>query len=142
MTIGFKKANFSYRWEENYHQNFAGPKKGFIAELGRDFGNQDFIESHGIFGQIIKNESSSLVIKGPDNIEKIVLLNNDTIIKLQKQTVTKSELITNQYLVIIGEPNESGQLAAKFIRLLPPPPMDQYQNQPILPGQRPQPFGR
>ena len=25
--IGFRKANFSYKWGENYHQNFAGPEE-------------------------------------------------------------------------------------------------------------------
>lgn len=135
MAIGFKKANFSCRWEENYHRNFAGPKNGFISEFRRDLGGQDFIQSNGTFGQIIKNETSSLVIKGPDNVEKIVLLTDDTIIKLQQQTVTPAELSINQYLVVIGEPNESGQLIAKFIRLLPPPP-SLNQGRPI-PNQNP-----
>ena len=28
MVVGYKKAGYSYRWGENYHRNFAGPRNG------------------------------------------------------------------------------------------------------------------
>jgi len=70
MTVGFKKADFSYKWGENYHQNFAGPKRGFFRELG-GMGDRDFIGAHGIFGKVLKIEGSEMVISGQDNAEKI-----------------------------------------------------------------------
>jgi hypothetical protein len=57
MFIGYRKANFSYRWGENYHRNFGGPRGGFFE----DFGGRDFIGGHGTFGQIIKIEVQTLV---------------------------------------------------------------------------------
>lgn len=51
MVVGFGKARFSYRWGENYHQNFAGPRGGFFEDF---YDNKDFIEAHGVFGEIIK----------------------------------------------------------------------------------------
>lgn len=132
MVVGFKKANFSYRWGENYHQNFAGPRSGFFGGLIKDFSGRDFIGAHGVFGQIIKIESSTLIIKGQDNTEKIVLVKDNTVIERLRDTIKSSDLKVDDYIVIIGEPNDKGQIEAKFIRLLPSPlPMQPSLN--ILP---------
>src|SRR4030042_6760171 len=81
MFVGGLKAKFSYRWAESYHKNFAGPQEGF-------FGNWrnmpplpgDFIEGHGTFGEIIELEDTDFVIKGQDNVEKIIVIKEDTVI--------------------------------------------------------------
>lgn len=122
MFIGFRKASFSYKWGENYHRNFAGPRQGFLRDFGRDFGGQDFIESHGVIGQIIKIEDSELVIKGPNDVEKVVLVKDKTVINRFRETIKVSDLKVDDQIVVIGEPNEAGQIEAKLIRLLPPPP--------------------
>ncbi|MDD3101950.1 MAG: hypothetical protein PHE59_02290 [Patescibacteria group bacterium] len=117
MIIGFRKANFSYKWGENYHQNFAGPRGGFF----RDFGGRDFIEPHGVFGQIIKIEDSTLIIKSPDNVEKTVIAKDDTVIERFRETIKLTDLKIDDQIVVIGEPNTSGQIEAKFIRIMPQP---------------------
>ncbi|MDD5341419.1 MAG: hypothetical protein PHC97_03205 [Patescibacteria group bacterium] len=118
QNIGTRKANFSYQWGENYHKNFAGPKGGFLNE----FGNEDFIESHGVFGQILKNEGQSLVISGNDKAERIILVSRDTIVRHFRGDISPSELKISDFVVVIGEPNSIGQIAAKLIRVIPPPP--------------------
>ena len=118
LIVGFKKANFSFRWGENYHRNFGGPGKGF----GSDFGDRNFIDAFGTFGQIIKIEGSSLVIKGREDIEKIVLVSDQTIIKRFQDNIKLTDLKVDDYIVIIGEPNTSGQTEAKLIRVMPTPP--------------------
>jgi len=116
--VGFRKAGFSYKWGENYHQNFAGPRGGFF----RGFSGRDFIASHGVFGQIIKIDGSTLIIKGQENVEKIVIVKEDTAIRRLGETVKLSDLKVNDYIVVIGSPNDAGQIEAKFIRIMPPPP--------------------
>ncbi len=115
--VGFKKANFSYRWGENYHQNFGGPREGFF----KDFSGRDFIGAHGVFGQIMKIDGSTLVIKGQDDVEKIVLVNDKTVIERFRETVKITDLKVDDYIVVIGEPNDAGQIEAKFIRIMPSP---------------------
>jgi len=117
MFVGFKKTGFSYNWSENYHRNFAGPAGGFF----RDFGGRDFIDSHGVFGQIIKIDVPILVIRGRDDIEKIVLAQDKTVIKNFRNTIKLSDLKVDDYIVVIGSPNQAGQVEAKLIRLVPPP---------------------
>ena len=115
VIVGYKKASFSYRWGENYHRNFGGPRGGFSS----NFFDKDFIESHGTFGQIIKIDGTTLVVKGRDNAEKIIVVKNDTTIRKQRDPVSINNLMVNDYIVIIGAPNNQGQIEATFIRILP-----------------------
>jgi hypothetical protein len=119
MFVGAMKANFSYRWAEQYHKNFAGPQAGFFGDWRiPPFG--DFIEGHGTFGEIIKIEGNNLIVKGRENIEKIVLVNEKTVIKSGFKDIKISDLKVGDIIVIIGSPNEQGQIEAKLIRVFPP----------------------
>jgi hypothetical protein len=115
--VGYGKANFSYRWGENYHRNFAGPRNGFLGNFGRGFGDKDFINAHGTFGTIIKIDGSTLVVKGRDDVEKIILISDQTIITRRRETIKSNDLKVDDRVVIIGSPNEQGQIEAKLIRV-------------------------
>jgi len=118
MLIGGMKARFSYRWAENYHQNFGGPREGFFGNLGRPpFPQGNFIESRGSFGNIIKINDSDFVIKGQGDVEKVILIANDTIIEKAASKVGKEELKVGGRIVVIGSPNDQGQISAKLIRI-------------------------
>ena len=115
IFIGKTKARFSYRWAENYQRNFAGPRGGFLGRFPAS-PDGDFIESHGVFGQIIKI-NSDLVIKGQNNIERIVLISTSTVIQKARQTITKDDLKVDDNVTVIGSPNDQGQIEAKLIRV-------------------------
>lgn len=123
IVVGEKKARFSYRWAEQYHRNFAGPQAGFFDNW-RNSPAGDFMGAHGVFGQIMKIDGPTLVIKGGDNVEKIIFLRDDTVIRRFRDTLKITDLKVDDYIVVIGEPNDAGQIEAKFIRFLPPPPME------------------
>lgn len=114
MFVGTKKANFSFRWAENYHRNFGGPRGGFFGPIN----GRDFIDAHGVFGQIIKIDGSTLIVSGRDNTEKIVLIKDDTTINGPQNNLKLADLKVNDYIVIIGNPNNAGQIEAKLIRLM------------------------
>lgn len=120
MLVGYKKAAFFYRWGENYHRNFAGPQKGFFKEFLSD--KMDFTEAHGVFGQIIKIDDNIIIVKSRDNIEKIILIKEEIVITRFRERIKSAELKIDDYVVVIGEPNEAGQIEAKMIRVMPPPP--------------------
>lgn len=120
VFVGYRKANFSYRWGENYHLNFGGPRDGFFQNF-RDLGGGDFIGGHGVFGQIIKIDGQTLVIKGQDNVERVVLVKSDTSIRRLGEDIKLDNLKTNEFVTIIGDPNDQGQIEAKFIRVMPYP---------------------
>lgn len=117
MMVGFLKANFSCRWGENYYKNFVGQRNGT-----RNFFDKNFIGPHGVSGSIMDINLPVLTIKGFDNIEKMVLLNEETLIRRFEETLKPEELKINDVVTIIGAPNNEGQIEAKFIRVLPEPP--------------------
>jgi len=116
IFVGGMKARFSYRWAESYHKNFAGPQEGFFGDW-RTLPPSDFIEGHGTFGEIIKINDSDLIVKGQGDVEKVILITKDTAIEMGRDTLKKEELKVGDSIVIIGSPNEEGQIEAKLIRL-------------------------
>jgi len=122
VFVGERKAKFSYHWAENYHRMFAGPKAGFLGSLRMPpFPPFDeFIEGHGTFGEIIKIEGNNLVVKGRGNVEKVILVTEKTVIKSGREDIKFSDLKIGDMIVIIGSPNDKGQIEAKLIRVFPP----------------------
>jgi len=119
VFIGAKKAEFSFRWADQYHRNFAGPRTGFFG----DFRGNGFMNANGTFGQIIKINGSNLTVKDSrDNTEKIVSTTSKTMITFQRKTMKFSDLKIGDNIVVIGEPNEKGEISAALIRIMPPPP--------------------
>jgi len=115
VFVGFRQAEFSFRGSEKYLENFTGPPHGDL----RDLGPKGMISPYGVFGSIIKTDSSSLAVKGQDNVEKIVLVNQDTEIRRYDKTIPLSDLKAGENVVIIGAPDDQGQIGAKLIRVMP-----------------------
>lgn len=117
--VGSRKAEFSGRWGDNYHRNFGGPKNGFMG----GFGDRNFLEASGTFGQIIKIDGNSLTVKGARDVEKIVLVTDSTVINRLRETLKATDLKIDDSIVTIGEPNAEGQIEAKLIRVMPLAPV-------------------
>lgn len=115
--VGYRKARFSYKWGENYNRNFAGPRSGFFGNFGLSFGDKDYINAHGTFGSIIKIDGSTLIVKGSDNVEKTILISDTTTITSRRETIKAGDLKIDDRVVVIGSPNEQGQIEAKLIRV-------------------------
>ncbi|HTM67966.1 MAG TPA: hypothetical protein VL426_01575 [Candidatus Binatia bacterium] len=118
-AAGYRKARFSYGWGENYHRNFAGPRRGFMHG---GFEDRDFTDAHGTAGKVLSVDGSTLVIKGRDDVEKTVILSQDTSIRRFRDRLSAADLRTDDVIVVIGEPDDQGRIAAKFVRVLPPMP--------------------
>jgi hypothetical protein len=54
-----------------------------------------------------------------DNTEKVVLIKDDTQIQKMMISVKASGLSVDDFVVVIGDPNNQGQIEAKFIRIMP-----------------------
>lgn len=123
MSIGYKKAAFSYQWGENYHRNFGGPRGGFLKDFLSD--RRDYLESHGVFGQIVSREPAvqgepeTLIVKGRDNAEKVILIERDTVVTRLREKADASSLNAGDFVVVIGQPNDDGRITAKLIRIMP-----------------------
>jgi hypothetical protein len=114
---GYRKAEFSYRWGENYHKNFAGPRGGFLEGMM----DRGYIEGHGVFGIILRRDGDQVVVRGRDDVEKIIILKSATVIRRFGDSVKQEELKENDRIVVIGIPNDQGQIEAQYIRIMPSP---------------------
>jgi hypothetical protein len=113
--VGVRKAIFSCRWSDNYHKNFGGPKGGVF----QGFNDKDFMDANGVSGQIVKIDSSDVMINDEDGIEKVVFIDQSTSIRRGRDNIKITDLNTNDFIVVIGDPNQSGQIVAKLIRVMP-----------------------
>jgi hypothetical protein len=119
ISVGFKKAEFSYRLGERYYRGFTGPRQGFPADLKEN----DFLMSHGTFGSVISVSSSSLIVQDRNKAERVIILSDKTAIVKFRDTIKPENLKPNDQLVVVGSPNASGEIEAKLIRVLPPAPL-------------------
>lgn len=126
VRVGFHKASFGRAWGENYERNFGmmGPGRPPFG-----FGRDSYPNAHGATGKIIKTELPNIIVQDKDNTEKVVLIKDDTVIQQMMQNIKASDLAVDQYIVVIGSPNDKGQIEAKFIRVMPfgaplPPPQN------------------
>jgi hypothetical protein len=114
--VGARKADFSYRWGENYHRMFGGPRGGFL----QDFGGRDLLPGHGTVGIVIKIDGNSLIVKSPDGVEKTVVITPDTTIRRGSAIIKVPEIVPDTQIVVIGTPKDNGTIEAKFIRIFDP----------------------
>jgi len=128
VFVGYRKANFSFSWGDNYHRTFGGPPGGFL----RDFKGEDFISSHGGAGIIAIIDGNDLIVRDQNGVEKNFVVTQDTAIKRGIADLSLTDLKTDDRVVIIGSPQADGTIEAKIIRVftvedeLPPPPFIRF----------------
>ncbi len=127
--VGFHKAGFGRDWDEHYLENF-----GMMGHRGLPVNtNGQFPNEYGAVGKIIKVQLPSLIVAGNDGTEKVIELTDDTNIRQGRDEANISDLKIDSYVTVIGSPNSSGQIVAKFIRIMPTPLV------PAAPDQAPAP---
>ena len=124
VSVGIKKAEFSFKWADQYHRNFGGPQGGIFGEFmgtGKEFSN-----SNGSYGQIIKIDNNILTVKDNDgdSTEKNILVSDKTIIIFQRKNIKLSDLKLGTNITVIGEPDNNGQIQAELIRVMPSMPIN------------------
>ncbi|MEK7625319.1 MAG: hypothetical protein AAB467_03145 [Patescibacteria group bacterium] len=123
MVVGFSKANYSFRWGQNYHRLFGGPARGWF-DGGRgmmgQFDKDDYISGHNVVGSIIKISSSTITVKATDNTEKSLLISAETVIRSGNANVQVGALKENDRIVALGTPSSTGQIEVKFMRIFHP----------------------
>ncbi len=113
VFVGASKARFSYQWADQYEKNFGGARGGMM----REFGRTGFRNSHGTIGEIISIADSGLVIKDQEGEENFVTLDDDTLVKQARDTVSFETLKVGNMVAVIGSPRADGAIGAKIIRV-------------------------
>lgn len=121
MSFGYHRALFASEWGQNYYKNFYGDqRRSFSANDPMpmmDFSDKSPMGMHGTVGTIIDISSSTISIKGKDNIERSIVVDSDQVIKNGASNISVSDLKIGDNIAVIGGPNANGQIDARFIRV-------------------------
>ncbi len=121
VAVGERKASFAHRFGDNFERNFRDPRGGSFMQRGLS-GGVNMPSGHGAVGEIVSIALPLVVVAGPDNLEKTVVVTDTTEIREFRDTIQANELSVGDFIIVLGTPNEEGQVDAKLIRLAPPPP--------------------
>ncbi len=114
MEVGYYKASFSYRLGDEYHSIFGA--RGPIQP------GSEFTGAYGASGDILKINLPQIIIEGQNSVEETIVVSTSTIFRKMRDTISAGDLKTDDFVVVIGEPNNKGQIEAKLVRIMPPPP--------------------
>jgi hypothetical protein len=121
VAVGNRKASFAHRFGDNFERNFRDPRGGGFMKMGFP-GGADKPSGHGAAGEIVSIALPLVVVAGPDNLEKVVVVTDTTQVRKFQENIEVNELAVGDFIVVLGTPNNEGQVDAKLIRLAPPPP--------------------
>jgi hypothetical protein len=114
VFVGFQKASFLFKYGDNYYRTFG--ERGNMPPF-RD----EMAGGHGVIGKIVRINLPTIVVMGPDNIEKIIVTTASTTVHQFREAFPLNKLTADQFITVLGYPNEQGQIVARFIRLMPVP---------------------
>lgn len=128
LAVGFHKARFSYAFGENYERNFLKGSR-MMGQIQDDKGHRsmmptgrgqenEYRNGHGVVGEVLSLTDASLIVKDVFGNENSVTINEKTLVKNGKNRVAFSELKVGDRIAVIGQPSETGTVAARFIRVL------------------------
>ena len=117
MFVGFKKASFSYSIGENYFREMNGERNNPIMGMRRE----DFPNIHGAVGKIIKISPDSIIVLDKDQKEKVITISTSTLIKRFNEDIKIADLKIEDFVVVIGSPDDNISVSAKLIRVMPDP---------------------
>lgn len=128
ILVGFRKAEFSERLGENYYQAF-GPSR----DRAMGFFREEIEGGHGASGKIVRIDLPTFVVAEEDNTEKIIMLDKTTILRRFRDEIKDTDLKIDDSVIVLGSPNETGQIVANFVRLIPSLPVTSpTSTQPII----------
>lgn len=131
IFVGYHKAAFSYSGGDNYYRAFGnrsgpmmGGDNGILGGMMGVLDQDDLQGGHGAIGKIVRVSLPTLVIADIKNVEKTVFITDDTLIRRYRDDIASNTIAVGEMAIILGAPNETGQVIAKLIRILPPLPTE------------------
>jgi hypothetical protein len=106
IAVGYHSGLFSSHFGQDYYHNFYGSA-----------GMPTPANQHGTIGSVISVGSSTIATKDPGGNEQSIVIDEDTVIREMNKTITIAGIQNGDQIAVIGEPNDTGQIHARFIRV-------------------------
>jgi len=114
VAVGYHRAQFSERWSAGFARDSRDPGS-FFAVFQHD---PDEPNPHGTIGQVVSVHMPEVLVKGQSSPEQIVIVGPRTQVRLFRGNGTSTDIQSGQQVIVIGEPDDQGQIQASFIRIL------------------------
>lgn len=122
VSVGVHKASFANRLGDNFERHFGPSDRGTFMPPDFPGTRHELPGGHGAVGEIVTMTLPEIVVSGLDGVEKTVVVSDQTIIRQFRDEVTLEALTVGTHVVVLGNPNDEGQVDAALIRILPTPP--------------------
>lgn len=132
IFVGLRKAEFSGRMGDNYYKTFGEQRRP--RGMMPNFGMMDSLNSHGTIGKIVSITLPQIIVADRDGTEKTIIIDTKTDIRSFRDSIKAENLKVGDFVTIIGEPNNNGQIEAKLIRIMPTPLNTTYQEKVSVSG--------
>ncbi len=122
ILVGYHKADFSKRLGNNYYRTFdmRGNEMGMSDRSPISMMGMNIPGGHGAIGKVIEINLPTFVVATPENIEKVIRVNDDSEVRRFKAAISPSEIKINDVVVIVGNPNDKAEIEARLIRIMTP----------------------
>jgi len=124
IIVGSHKAQYSYGLGDNFFRGFGREKSPMMG--GDPVMRGDFVGAHGTVGKIVKIDSSKIIVADRENVEKTIITNQNTIIRESRDDIELSDLSVGDTIIVLGTPNDTGDVVASLIRIMPDPSIFNY----------------
>jgi hypothetical protein len=122
IFVGYHKAEFSSRFSDRYYNAFGQHPHSPFAMMGAP-DMDDLISGHGAAGKVISTHLPTIIVSDANGVEKSVILNNSTIIRSARNSMASTSVNVDDFIVVMGTPDQHGNIEAKLIRIMPNPNM-------------------
>ncbi len=120
ITVGERRSTFARHFGDSFERNFRNPRDDGFARRKLP-GGSDMPGGHGAVGEIVSIALPQIIVAGQDKFEKTVVVGGSTEIREFRDTLKADELKVGNFIIVLGSPNDNGEIEAKLIRLLPSP---------------------
>lgn len=111
VVVGISRANFSGQLGDTYSRMFNnGRPAGMMPSQPLGYGTT---------GKVLSITNGEVTVATNDNIEKIVVITSDTIIRKSHDDATTTDIKTGDSIVVVGSPDARGEILARLIRIVP-----------------------
>jgi len=117
VSVGYHKSTFEHRFGNNYYRAFGDRSGKFGLPL-----REDLNSAHGAVGKVVSISLPTVVVADLNNVEKIVSIGSTTLIRRLNTEISAKDIKVDDFIVVLGEPDDNSQIKAKLIRILPSPP--------------------
>jgi hypothetical protein len=121
VMVGEHKARFAHHFGDNFERNFVDSSRRGPMPFVEEVGKMRPPTGHGSVGEVVSVTLPTFVVAGPDNIEKTIRVSDETLFREFREELSSENIEIGSFVVVLGLPNESGEIEATLVRLLPPP---------------------